>query len=161
MKPFVIAFFLIIFVALQISLSPVMSIKDIAPNLILIFVFFAAFSYGQTYGLWVGFFSGFLCDAFDSAYFGLNMGLFLIVGFAVGSIKTKFYRDNLFVELIIFATTLFLYEIFYSVLIWQFSPGMFFLNIIRYSIPRVIYTSLIACFVFFLFKKIPIFAAGH
>ncbi len=159
MRLFVITILLFIFVAIQISLSPIISINDIMPNLILVFVFSVAFSYGQKYGLWFGFLSGFLCDIFDSAHFGLNMSLFLIIGFVVGSTKEKFYRDNLIVELSIFAITLFLYEIFYMLLLWQFSPGIYILNIFRYSIPRIIYTSVFAVFVFYLFRKTAVLAA--
>lgn len=150
-----------IFVALQISLSPLISIKEIAPNLILIFVFFIAFSFGQTYGIWLGFFSGFLCDTFNSTYFGLNMALFLIIGFIIGTLKVKFYRDNLFVQVIIFAITLLLYEIIYTILLWQFSVGIFFVNILRYSIPQVFYSALISLFIFSLLRKIPLFATNH
>ena len=89
---------MIMFVALQISLSTIIDIKDVAPHFILLFLFFVAFTYGQTYGIWVGFFSGFLCDIFDASHFGLNMALFLCVGFVIGSLKPKFYRDNLLLE---------------------------------------------------------------
>jgi len=145
----------ILFVTLQISLSPVVSICSILPNFILIFLFFIAFSVGQTCGMWVGFFSGFLCDMFDPPHFGLNLTLFLLFGFIVGSIRAKFYKDNLFVSLIIFVISIFIYEIFYTLLLWQFSPGVYFLNILRYSIPRVLYSSVIGIFLFPLLKRIP------
>lgn len=161
MRVFLVILFMIIFVALQISLAPIISIKEIAPNLVLIFVFFVAFSLGQTYGIWIGFFSGFMSDLFDSTNFGLNMGLFLIVGFVIGSMKARFYKDNVFVEIIIFAITILLYEIVYALFLWQFSVGIFFLNILRYSIPRVFYSVLISLFLFSLLRKIPHLAPGN
>ncbi|GAJ21590.1 unnamed protein product, partial [marine sediment metagenome] len=48
------------------------------------------------------------------------MGLFLIVGFVIGSMKARFYKDNVFVEIIIFAITILLYEIVYALFLWQF-----------------------------------------
>ncbi len=161
MRVFLVILFMIIFVALQISLAPIISIKEIAPNLVLIFVFFVAFSLGKTYGIWIGFFSGFMSDLFDSTNFGLNMGLFLIVGFVIGSMKARFYKDNVFVEIIIFAITILLYEIVYALFLWQFSVGIFFLNILRYSIPRVFYSILISLFLFSLLRKTPHLAPGN
>jgi len=161
MKTLLIILLLIVFVSLQISLAPIISIKDITPQLIFIFVFFVSFTLGQTYGIWVGFFSGFLCDIFDSTHFGLNMGLLLIAGFVIGAMKPKFYRDNLLVDILFFAVALFLYEIIYLILLWQFSFGIFVLNILRYSMPSVLYSTIISLFVFTLLKRIPHFVPNH
>jgi rod shape-determining protein MreD len=161
MKTILIITLLIVFVSLQISLAPIISIKDITPQLIFIFVFFASFTLGQTSGIWVGFFSGFLCDIFDVTHFGLNMGLLLIAGFVIGTMKPKFYRDNLLVDILFFAVALFLYETIYLILLWQFSLGTFLLNILRYSIPSVLYTTIISLFVFTLLKRIPYFVQSH
>jgi rod shape-determining protein MreD len=161
MKLLVVIVLMVVFVALQICLTPTIGIKDISPNLVLIFVFFVSFSFGQTYGMWTGFFSGFLCDLFDSTNFGLNMALFLTVGFVVGSMKPRFYRDNVFVEIIILAIVLLLYEIVYAILLWQFSIGIFFLNIFRFSIPRVFYSVVIGVILFPLLRKIPLFSEDH
>jgi rod shape-determining protein MreD len=148
---------MILFVALQVSLVPIIEIKDVAPHLILIFVFFVAFAFGQTYGIWIGFFSGFLCDIFDASHFGLNMALFLCIGFIIGSLKPKFYRDNLFLELSILAITLFLYEILYMFALWQFSFGIFMFNIVRYLLPGILYSVVISLIIFPLLKRIPYF----
>jgi len=161
MRIIIIVLLMFIFVALQISLSPMISIKDVAPNFILLFVFYIAFSFGAVYGLWFGFFSGFLCDLFNAQQFGLNMGFFLIIGFVIGLMRSKFYRDNLVVEIIIFSVVLLFYELFYSLVLWQFTAGIYFLNIIRYTIPRVLYTTLIGFFVFSLFRRIHILKPGH
>ena len=155
MRLFLIIILMFIFVALQISLGPIISFNEIAPNLILIFVFFVAFSFGRTYGIWIGFFSGFMSDMFDSTHFGLNMSLFLVVGFIIGSLKERFYKDNVFVEVIIFAITILLYEIVYTLFLWQFSVGIFFLNILRYSFPRVLYSTIISLFLFYLLRRTP------
>lgn len=146
-----------IFVALQIALAPIIDIMDIVPHLILIFVFFVAFTLGQSYGIWIGFFSGFLCDTFDASHFGLHMALFVFIGFVIGSLKPKFYRDNLILSVSIFAITIFIYEILYMIALWQFSIGVFFLNIIRYVLPGVVYSCFLSFFIFPLLKHIPSF----
>ena len=161
MRLIIIIILMIIFVALQISLAPIISVIGIEPNLILIFIFFVAFSFGQTYGIWIGFFSGFLCDIFNSTHFGLNMGLFLIIGFIIGSLKEKFYKENIFIEIIIFAITLLLYEIIYMLLLWQFSIGVFFFNILRYSIPNICYSTIICLILFSLLRKVPVLVTRH
>jgi rod shape-determining protein MreD len=148
---------MIVFVALQISLAPIIDIKDIAPSFILIFLFFIAFTFGQRYGIWIGFFSGFLCDIFDASHFGLNMALFLCIGFIIGSMKPKFYRDNLMLSLSIFAITLFFYELIYMIVLWQFSFGIILLNIIRYVLPVILYSAIIALFIFPLLKQVSYF----
>lgn len=149
------------FAALQISLSPIIDIKGIAPHFMLVFLFFVAFSFGQTYGIWVGFSSGFLCDIFDASHFGLNMALFLCIGFVIGSLKPKFYRDNLMLELSILAITLFVYEIFYMLALWQFSFGIFLLNIVRYVVPGMVYSIVVSILVFPLLKRVPGFSPRH
>lgn len=155
MRVFLVIFFLLIFVALQISLGDTISIKGITPHLVLLFVFFSAFSFGERYGMWAGFFGGLFCDIYNPQFFGLNMILFLIVGFAIGSTHTKFYSGNIFVSIIIFSFTLFLYEVAYSILIWQFTFGNLIFNLLRYSIPRIIYTSILGLIIFPLLSKIP------
>lgn len=146
---------MLVFVALQISLSPIIDIKGIAPHLVLIFLFFVAFTFGQVYGTWVGFSSGFLCDIFDASHFGLNMALFLCIGFVIGSLKPKFYRDNLMLEISIFAITLFLYELLYMIALWQFSPAIFLLNIVRYVLPVILYSVVLSLLIFPLLKRAP------
>ena len=89
------------------------------------------------------------------------MALFLTVGFVVGSMKPRFYRDNVFVEVIILAFALLLYEILYAILLWQFSIGVFFLNIFRFGIPRVLYSIAISLILFPLLRRIPLFSENH
>ncbi len=150
-----------VFVALQIGFTPIIDIMDIAPHFVLIFVFFIAFTLGQSYGIWIGFFSGFLCDTFDAAHFGLHMALFVSVGFIIGSLKPKFYRDNLMLSVSILSITVFLYEIIYMLALWQFSTGIFFLNIFRYAIPGVLYSCILSILLFPLLKRIPFFQPGN
>jgi rod shape-determining protein MreD len=155
MRVFLVILFLLIFVALQVSLGDTIAIKGITPHLVLLFVFFIAFSFGERYGMWVGFLGGLFCDIYDPQFFGLNMTLFLVVGFVMGSAHTKFYSGNIFVSIIIFSFVLLLYEIAYSILIWQFTFGNLMFNLVRYGIPRVIYTSIVAFILFPLLSKIP------
>jgi rod shape-determining protein MreD len=161
MRIFLLVVLMLAFVVLQVSVSPLISFVGFSPNFILIFIFFVAFTYGQKYGIWFGFLSGFLCDIFDYTHFGLNMILFLIVGFIIGTLKVKFYRDNVFIEVIIFSITLFCYGIIYMLLLWQFEFGVFLFNIIRYIIPHVLYSSIVALLLFLLFRKIPVLSTSH
>ena len=89
------------------------------------------------------------------------MALFLTVGFVVGSMKPRFYRNNVFVEIIFLAIALLLYEILYAILLWQFSIGVFFLNIIRFGIPRVFYSIAISLILFPLLRRIPHFSENN
>jgi hypothetical protein len=75
--------------------------------------------------------------------------------------KPRFYRDNVFVEIIILAIALLLYEIVYAILLWQFSIGVFFLNILRFGIPRVFYSIVISVILFPLLRRIPLFSENH
>lgn len=85
MSPLRIAGIILGTVVVQVCLLSQFSIFDVRPDLCLLIVLAAAFTFGPDDGAIVGFSTGLLLDVFLSTPFGLTAFVFTIVGFAVGS----------------------------------------------------------------------------
>jgi rod shape-determining protein MreD len=77
-------------IVVQLVIVPIISIQNIAPNLILILVVYFTLLKGQIYGTVVGFIFGFLFDLFSGGLLGASMMSFTISAFIVG----YFYSEN-------------------------------------------------------------------
>ena len=78
----------------------------VKPDLLLIFVVFWALFHGRAQGAKLGFVTGLLEDLFLGKYIGLNALTKMIVGYLVGTVENKFFKENLFIPVcaLFFAT---------------------------------------------------------
>lgn len=93
MSPLRIAGIVLGAVVLQVCLLSQFSIGGARPDLPLLVVLAAAFTYGADDGAIVGFSAGLLLDVFLSTPFGLTALVFTLVGFAVGSWTASVIRS--------------------------------------------------------------------
>ncbi|MFZ6033844.1 MAG: rod shape-determining protein MreD [Melioribacter sp.] len=80
----------ILVAAVQLTVVPLISISGIAPNLLIVLITFYALSYGQIFGMSLGFIFGFLYDLISGGAVGINMFAMTISGFMAG----YFYNEN-------------------------------------------------------------------
>ncbi|MCX6173347.1 MAG: rod shape-determining protein MreD [Ignavibacteriales bacterium] len=82
--------FFIPLAVIQLVIVPLISISNIAPNLVFILITYFTLRHGQTYGTILGFILGFLFDIISGGLIGAFMFSFTLSAFVVG----YFYSDN-------------------------------------------------------------------
>ena len=106
MKSLMWFFVMLVSVALQSTLIPVLSIGGIRPDFVLVVVVSAALSGGRETGVLCGTFGGILQDLLSAGPFGLNTLSKMLVGLGVGFYERKVNQGNLLLPMVaIFAGT--------------------------------------------------------
>lgn len=149
LKIFVYSVFLILLLLLQSTLLKYVSIYNIKPNLLVIFVVCVALLRGNVEGAAVGFFAGLLLDMTFGRFLGFYTLLGMYLGIAVGSVNRRLYRENYLVVIFFtFAATV-LYEAAVYVLSTFMSGNMEFLLPLTIKIlPEAIYNSAVSIVIY-------------
>lgn len=150
-------FILLFLTLLQLVVIPLISINNVVPNIVLIYVLFYSLKHGQNAGTIFAFFMGLIYDLSSSVLIGSGMFSFTIAAFVAG----YFYKDDLrelvqnpkvVILLIMISSVLFFF--FYSVLgtvgISIESHYSYFL----YSIFSALYTTLFALSIYLIPRNI-------
>jgi len=101
---------LYITIIIQTTLLNYISIYNIKPNLILIFIICIALIKGGLEGAFVGLIAGLLQDILSGSSIGPNALLGFLVGFSLGGFNKRFYKDNIFACAIITFIISIIYE---------------------------------------------------
>lgn len=89
-------------------------IYGMRPEILLIATVFFGFHFGIARGMEIGALSGILKDVFSITTFGVNVFLFLLIGFLSGYLKDKLFKENF--------VTQFLFSCFSVYIVWGFAP---------------------------------------
>lgn len=127
---------------LQITFANLLSVYEIKPDFVLIYVVFISFKYGRLAGGIGGFFSGIIEDCFLTILFGLNALCKTFSGFIVSIIPWRLTGTKMTdAAFLLFIAALF-HDFIYN---WIYSfgtdVGVGFV-FIRYAIPGAIYTTI-------------------
>lgn len=76
--------------ALQLVVVPLITVLDVAPNLILILIVYCTLIYGQLFGIILGFVLGLLFDLISGGMLGASALAFTVAAFIAG----YFYNEN-------------------------------------------------------------------
>lgn len=146
MKRFIVNLIIIIICFLfQTTIFPMISVKSIIPNIMVVFVACAGFMQGSRYGLLVGFASGLLMDIYSFDIFGFYTILYMIIGFTNGFIHNYFYlKDFKTPALLITLTNIFTSLSIYVVLFLFRAKFEFLDYLINIIIPEIAFTLLIS-----------------
>jgi len=114
--PIILVFILI---PIQLVLVPFISIENVTPNIVLLYLLFYSLQHGQISGTIFAFFIGFLYDISSAGIIGSGMFSYTLAAFISG----YFYKEN-FIEIIqngkiiiiSFMLSSFLFFLFYSIL---------------------------------------------
>jgi rod shape-determining protein MreD len=155
----VILYFLIM---IQTTLAEYISILDVKPNLLLIFIVSAALLRGRAEGAFLGVAAGFLMDIFSGGIFGVYMLAGLYAGYLNGSVNQRLYRENYLVIIFFtFITTIFFETLVYFMNIFLFNIGIrvqmqtdFLFALINVILPETIYNVIISIPFYALFTKL-------
>lgn len=154
----------IIIAILQLTLVNVISIGNIKPDLLLIFIVFIALKKGPWKAAAVAVLAGFLKDTFGGLGVYVNTLTMPLYAILTGIAKEKFYfiKESFLVEFLAVMAVCALDSI---VMIFYFSnwdyPPTFFTLIVYIAIPAVLYTSLVAIPLFSIFRNSLFFERGR
>lgn len=155
MRWFITALILIFNLILQSTLFEYISIIGIKPNTAIIIVASIAFMRGEVEGGITGLVAGFLQDSFFGHFLGLNMFIYMIIGYFCGKFLSGFYKESVIIPTLIALVADFCYGfLFYtiSILMRGYTNFEYFLSTI--ILPEMVYTAIVSIVVYRILLKI-------
>lgn len=148
-RKFVEIILIISFYLLQVTLCDVISLGNIAPNLLIILPVLFGFFKGKNEGMFVGFISGVMYDLFSSGLFGFSVLIFVYIGYISGIFNKEYEKREVFVPLAMVLLSDFCFE-FLSYI------GLFLLHnrlnveffVSRFILPETVYTVMITLIIY-------------
>ncbi len=143
---------LVLLLIAEINLMQLIAIKDVTPDLVLIFVIIISLRENRNRAGMIGFFAGLAQDVMLTHFFGLSALAKTIVGFWGSFFQRPNKKYNLPSYLIAVVTLVFTHEIIFG-FIYNLSLHLgFFKTLSSFIIPRGLYTSCFALMVYLLFR---------
>lgn len=141
-------------VVLQTTVSKWISIGDIGPDLLLIFIVYRAFRRGPAVGAAWGFLVGFATDIYGPVeWLGANTVVLTILGFIVGQLEERFLTLKLGLRLFALAFGFLLGDLIFMWMIGVSGSEVGRLFLFK-SLPECIYTTIIGGVIYyFAFRK--------
>lgn len=155
LKIFTYTICIVIITILQSTVLNYIQIFNIKPNLIVVFIISCALARGNVDGAVIGLFCGLAQDISSGTVLGLYALLGFYLGFAVGSVNKRLYRDNLFVAVFITFCATFVYEFtFFFVTMFVNKRVDLWYALRRIIFPEAIYNSIVSVFIYIFVVRI-------
>jgi rod shape-determining protein MreD len=146
----------VLLVALQTTLIPFLSVANIIPDILLIWVVYTALQSGQIPATVLGFCAGVLVDLLSGQFLGLSALCKTVVGFAAG----YFYNDNKvnftiarYQFIVIVATMSLVHNVIYFTVFVQGTDIGLAAAMLRFGLFATIYTTAVALLPWFVFTR--------
>ena len=140
-------FIFFVFAILQTTLVFFGEIHGAKPDLLFIFLVYTSLFFGRRWGMFVGFTTGLFYDLYEPQYIGLNAMIHTSIGFLIGSLSERLYRERTLSQFL----TLFFASLLANLLLALFlSRSSAFLH---RGILGSLYTSFFGIFLFILFSR--------
>lgn len=134
------------------NLLHLISIKNVTPDLILIFVIIISLRESKNKATAIGFLAGLIQDVFTTGFWGLSALTKSIVGFWGVFFQQPKKRYNLSYFAVVVSVLVVIHEIIFG-LIYNLGTRIgFFQLLLEYMFPRAIYTGIIALITYMIFK---------
>lgn len=147
---YIIIYFLLLFT--EKNLIQLISIKNVTPDLILIFVIIISLRETRSKSTLIGFFSGLIQDIFITQFFGLSALAKSVVGFWGVFFQRPKKKYNLSSFAIAASTMVFVHEIIFGIIYNLGTHFGFFRFLFKFVLPRTLYTVLFALIIYFIFR---------
>ena len=146
---YVAIYFILLFV--ETNLLHLISIKNITPDLILVYVLIFSLRENKSKAAMIGFGAGLIQDVFTTKFFGLSAFTKSIAGFLGVFFQQQRIEYKLLYYSTVFLVLIFIHELIYQ-LIYSLGGDIGFWNLLLYSIiPRTFYTLAMAVIFYFIF----------
>lgn len=140
---------------LQCTVFQYASIYGVIPNTTLIIVVTIAILKGKHIGGLIGLLAGFLQDILFSPTIGPNAFVLFFIGYTLGMLDQKLYKDNLFIPFVFTAISTFAYHSLYYVLLYFLGVSVKFSYFLkRIVLIEIIYNSLLSMPIYKWFSNI-------
>lgn len=144
-----VAILIIVCFLLQSTVFRNFAFAGIVPNLLVILTASFGFMRGENEGLWIGFFSGLLCDIFFGDVLGFYALIMMYIGFLNGKFNRIFYPEDIKLPLGLIIISDISYSMTCYVLLFllqgKFNFPFYFTNVI---LPEAVYTILVTCILY-------------
>jgi rod shape-determining protein MreD len=144
-----VAILIIVCFLLQSTVFRSFAFAGIVPNLLVILTASFGFMRGENEGLWIGFFSGLLCDIFFGDVLGFYALIMMYIGFLNGKFNRIFYPEDIKLPLGLIIISDISYSMTCYVLLFllqgKFNFPFYFTNVI---LPEAVYTILVTCILY-------------
>lgn len=134
---------------LQCSVFRALSLGGIAPNLLIVLTSSFGFMRGDKAGMWIGFFSGLLCDVFFGSILGFYALVMMYIGFLNGKFAGIYYPEDIKLPLALIAASDISYGLICYVLLFllrgRFHFTYYFTGVI---LPEALYTIIVTLFLY-------------
>lgn len=155
MGPIIISLIIILNLILQSTVFQWIKIYGVVPNTSLILVISFAIYNGKNKGAAIGFFVGILQDVVFGRTIGLNAFVFMIIGYLVGLMDQKIFKENLIIPFILTAFATVFYETINMLLVFLLGYRIELFNVIKKMlITEVIYNSILSPIIYFYVSKL-------
>ena len=132
--------FILGFVVIQTTLVPLIAVKQIAPDLLLLYVVFRGIREGRTHGMILGFSAGLLQDLSGSGLPGPIALARTVAVFLACSLPVNPYEKNIWMVGAVLWTAAIVQQIIISIFTGGDSALGIFGMVFRYGIPSALYT---------------------
>ncbi len=141
--------------SLQSTIFGFHDINNITPNLLLILTMSFGLMRGRKEGLLVGFFSGFLMDAFFSSVLGPYMFLYMIIGYVNGFFHKNYMIEDVLLPLLVIVADEFVFNMaIYFVFFFLHNQLNFGLYVRKIILPETLCTTLLTILIYKLYVVI-------
>lgn len=145
---------IMIFALIQSTLLDYVTIFNVKPNLLVVFIIITALIRGNIEGAVAGFFSGLMQDIMSGKVLGFYSLLGLYLGLTLGSLNKRLYRENILVAVFFTFVSSMVYELavyFFGIFIRHQSDFIYaFKSII---VPEAIYNCIISIILYIIVIK--------
>lgn len=150
------AIYILLFIVsliLQLTLIPLLSIKSIIPNLLIIVSFALSMQKGKKWGVIGGFISGLLYDIFGTGMLGVSSLANSLAAFLAGYFGSDRLERSIGIVVLVFFLALFVHNILYFTILLIGSSGGFWATLFRQILPHTLYTLVFLMIFYLLFPK--------
>jgi len=147
---YIIIYFLLLFI--ETNLLHLVSINNVTPDLILVFVIIISLQENRSKATLIGFVAGLIQDIFSTHFFGLSALTKSIVGFWGVQFQQSKRNYNLSYYLLVVAILTLLQEFIFG-FIYNFGTQLGFFRLCwQYALPKALYTLFMAVIAYLIFR---------
>lgn len=155
MRSIIIGLIILFNLIFQATLFQWIGIYGVVPNTALILVISFSIYSGKSRGAAIGFSIGILQDVIFGRTIGLNALIFMIIGYLVGFMDQKIFKDSLLIPFTLTILTTIFYETMNLLLVFLLGYRIELLNIIKkVLIIEVAYNSIVSLVIYYYVSKL-------
>lgn len=156
MNGYFLFFIIIINFILQSTVFQHFRIGGVLPNTALIIVVSISMLSGRKKGITAGIVTGILQDIFFSKAIGINVLIYAFLGYFIGGVEGRLFKDNYITPLILISLSTFFYHSIYYILMHFLRHSVDYLSVLRTTIfTETIYNSIVGILMYrILFNRV-------